>query len=256
MNLTSSLLVLALLGMDNPVSKPGLAPKASTPALEARLEPVWDTCVDEMLEQSPDIVQRKTAVRKLRDALALASASRAVGSTDASSGQHGPGVAKKDLSIEPQWFSDFMLPLRTSTLVKDNPENRQQITQQEAELEQTIRRQVLTLARNFQSIDANYKQFQTAKRLTAAAAARLDAQRAYYEEGRITSDRFFDAVSQYATAVGTEAQNKATYNTSIVGLNEAKGTLLADYGIVVAEGPKPGKAIAAGQPKTDEGQAR
>ena len=30
-------------------------------------------------------------------------------------------------------------------------------------------------------------------------------------------------------------QNKATYNTSIVALKEAEGTLLADYGIVVAE---------------------
>ena len=37
-----------------------------------------------------------------------------------------------------------------------------------------------------------------------------------------------DAVSQYATAVATEAQYKTTYNISIVALEEAKGTLL-DY---------------------------
>jgi hypothetical protein len=76
------------------------------------------------------------------------------------------------------------------------------------------------------------------------------AQRAYYEEGRITIDRFLDAASQYAIAAATEAQYKATYNISIVALKEAKGTLLADYGILVAE-PKPRKAVAASQPKPD-----
>ena len=65
---------------------------------------------------------------------------------------------------------------------------------------------------------------------------------AYYEEGRITIDRFLDAVSQYATAVATEAQYKTTYNISIVALEEAKGTLLAYDNIAVAEGPYPRKA--------------
>jgi hypothetical protein len=42
--------------------------------------------------------------------------------------------------------------------------------------------------------------------------------------------------------VATEAQCKATSNTSIVALKEAKGTLLEDYGIVVAEPRKRRKA--------------
>ena len=118
-------------------------------------------------------------------------------------------------------------------------------------MQQTIRQQIHSLARFFLEIDANYKQLQTAKRLRVAAADRLDAQRAYYEEGRITIDRFLHAVSLYATAVGTEAQYKATYNTAIVALKEAKGTLLADYGIVVAEPKQPRKDVAARQPKAD-----
>jgi Outer membrane efflux protein len=118
-------------------------------------------------------------------------------------------------------------------------------------LDDTIRQQVHSFARTFLNIDASDKQLRTAKRLKAAAAARLDSQRAYYAEGRITVDRFLDAVSQYATAVATEAQCKATYNTSIVALQEAKGKLLEDYGIVVLERPKPRWAVAARQPKTD-----
>ena len=45
-----------------------------SPVPEARLEPVWETCLEEMLDQSPEIAQRKATIRKLRDAIAVASA--------------------------------------------------------------------------------------------------------------------------------------------------------------------------------------
>jgi Outer membrane efflux protein len=196
-----------------------------TPSTEAKVEPVWDTCVYEMLEQSAEIVQRKMALGKLRDAIAIANVR--VGPITAPSHRQNPDVTN------------------------DDPENRQRITQLETELQQTIHQQGHSLARFFLEIDANYKQLQTAKRLRVAAADRLDAQRAYYEEGRITIDRFLHSVSLYAAAVGTEAQYKATYNTAIVALKEAKGTLLADYGIVLAEPKKPRNYVAAQEPNAD-----
>ncbi len=107
-----------------------------------------------------------------------------------------------------------------------------------------------SLARFFLEVDANYKQYKTATRMRAAAAQRLDAQRAYYEEGRITIDRFLDAISQYATNVATEAQYKTTYNISLAALAEAKGTLLADRNIVIAEGPNSRKPyVQVAQPQ-------
>ena len=75
-----------------------------------------------------------------------------------------------------------------------------------------------TLARFFLEIDANYNQYQTAKRLRIAAAERMQAQRAYYDEGRITIDRYLDAGAQYANAVAQEAQFKTSYNTSIAAM--------------------------------------
>ena len=120
-----------------------------------------------------------------------------------------------------------------------------------AHLQQVVHQTTHSLARFFLEIDANYKQFQTASRLRAAAAERLDAQRAYYEEGRITIDRFLDAVSQYATAVATEAQYKTTYNISIVALEEAKGTLLAYDNIVVAEPNRRPTTVEPADPKPD-----
>lgn len=106
------------------------------------------------------------------------------------------------------------------------------------DLKRVIKEKTYSLAQFTMAIDANYKQFTMASRLRAAAAQRLDAQRAYYEEGRITIDRFLDAVSQYATAVATEAQYKATYNVAISTFEMAKGTLLASDNIVIAEVPR------------------
>ncbi len=112
------------------------------------------------------------------------------------------------------------------------------VERQNAYLKQLTHQTTHSLARFFLEIDSNFKQFQTAHRNRAAAAQRLDAQRAYYEEGRITIDRFLDAVSQWATVVSYEAQYKSTYNISIVALEEAKGTLLDYEHIEVAEGPR------------------
>jgi RNA polymerase sigma factor (sigma-70 family) len=113
-----------------------------------------------------------------------------------------------------------------------------------AALEQILHHTTHALARFFLEIDSNYKQFKTASKLRAAALTRFQAQRAYYEEGRITIDRFLDAASQYCAAIASEAQFKTTYNISIVALEEAKGTLLEYEGITVVDGPRPSVAIA------------
>ena len=117
-----------------------------------------------------------------------------------------------------------------------------QLLRQRAFLQQIVHQTTHSLARFFLEVDANYKQFRTAQRLRAAAQQRLEAQRAFYEEGRITIDRLLDAVSQYANAIAQEAQYMTSYNTSIAALEEAKGTLLAYDNIAVAEGPSPRKA--------------
>jgi RNA polymerase sigma factor (sigma-70 family) len=104
-----------------------------------------------------------------------------------------------------------------------------------AALEQAVHDATHVLARDFLQIDSSYKQFQIAARLRNAAAQRLDAQRAYYEEGRITIDRFLDAVSQHATAIATEAQYKAVYNITLMKLEREKGTLLDHDGIEVVD---------------------
>jgi hypothetical protein len=136
----------------------------------------------------------------------------------------------------------FQIPLGMRSPLANTRQAQYALLRSRSYYDQVIHQTTHSLARFFLEEDANYKQFQTAKRLREAAAQRLDAQRAHYEEGRITIDRFLDAISQYTTAVATEAQYKTTYNISIAALEEAKGTLLAYDNIAMAEGPHPRKA--------------
>jgi RNA polymerase sigma factor (sigma-70 family) len=106
-------------------------------------------------------------------------------------------------------------------------------------LQQTVIETTHSLGRFFLEIDANYKQFRAASNLRSSLAQRLDEQRASYQHGQSTVDRYLDTVSLYQNAVTEEARFKTSYNIAIVALEEAKGTLLDYDQITVAEGPKP-----------------
>jgi outer membrane efflux protein len=104
-----------------------------------------------------------------------------------------------------------------------------------AYLRQVVHQTTHSLARGFLEVDASYKGYAKAKGLRNKAEKRLAAQQARWEEGRITPDRFLDAVDQYAAAVTAEHQCLAAYNYAIAFLSECKGTLLEDDNIIVAE---------------------
>ncbi len=248
-----------------------------TPPTEARLEPDWDSSLAQMLNFQPDIVQQQILVRvaelqlliarnQLLPQLSLNALYQLNGlgqqldsayavMTGATLKALNPVIAEQQrlagLNSNPGLYNNFItwqvgftfqMPLGMRSPLANTRQAQYLLLRARAYLQQIVHQTTHSLARFFLEIDANYKQFKTASRLRAAAAQRLDAQRAYYEEGRITIDRFLDAVSQYATAVATEAQYKTTYNISIVALEEAKGTLLAYDNIAVAEGPWPRKA--------------
>jgi outer membrane protein TolC len=248
-----------------------------TPPTDARLSPDWDSSLAQMLNFQPDIVQQQILVRVAELQLLLArnqllpqlnanvlyqlnglgqqlDSAEAV-MTGATLKALNPVIANEQhaagLNSSPGNYNNFVTwqvgftfqaPLGMRAPLANTRSAQYTLLRQRAYLQQVVHQTTHSLARFFLEIDANYKQFKTASRLRAAAASRLDAQRAYYEEGRITIDRFLDAVSQYANAVATEAQYKTTYNISIVALEEAKGTLLAYDNIAVAEGPHPRKA--------------
>ncbi len=160
-----------------------------------------------------------------------------------------PVTVPTEAQLDPDWDSSLAIMLekqpdivRARALVKEaaadvSADGLPRLERRRESLQQVIRETTHSLARFFLEIDSNFKQLKTAARLRANAASRLDMQRAYYEEGRVTIDRYLDVVRQYATAVGTEAQYKTTYNTSIIALEEAKGTLLDYKQIAVVPSP-------------------
>jgi len=202
--------------------------------IEAKLEPDWDSSLAVMLEKQPDVVQARA---KAKEAERLGS-----------------------LAVPEAVTHTFLPDLASQGTIAPSadPANRKSIALESESVRQAKHQATHSLARFFLEIDANYKQYQTAKRLRTAAVDRLNVQRAYYEEGRITIDRFLDAVSQYAQAVAQEARFKTTYNISIVALEEAKGTLLEYDKITVLEHPganKPGDLKTDGAAKAASFQA-
>jgi outer membrane protein TolC len=250
-----------------------------TPPTEMRMQPDWDSSLAQMVTFQPDIVQQQLLTRIAELQLLVArnqllpqlnlsilyqlnglgqqlDSAEAV-MTGSTIKALEPVVAARErtagLLSNPGFYNNFrtwqvgfnfQMPLGMRSPLANTRNARYILLRQRAYLTQIVHQTTHSLARFFLEVDANYKQFKTASRLRAAAAQRLEAQRAYYEEGRITIDRFLDAVSQYAQAVAQEAQFKTTYNISIVALEEAKGTLLAYNNIAVAEGPHPRKAYA------------
>jgi RNA polymerase sigma factor (sigma-70 family) len=164
------------------------------------VDPDWVTCLTEMKREQPDIVVNTLAVTEL---------------------------------AEPTSFEPGRTIRALSSVEQERKESQRKDRQEK--LRQVLHLQTHALARSFLEVDANYKQIMTATRMRTSATARLDAQRAFYNEGRITIDRLLDAVSQYVTAAATEFQYKTHYNIALTHLSEAKGTLLADREIAVVD---------------------
>jgi outer membrane protein TolC len=248
-----------------------------TAPTEARVEPDWDSSLAQMISFQPDIVQAQLLVRLSELQLLLArnqllpvlnlsalyqfnglghGLDKAEGvMTGSSLLAIDPIIARKEtlagLNALPFPYKDFQtwqigltyqVPLGFRSALSNTRQAQYTLLRQRAFVQQIVHQTTHSLARFFLEVDANYKQYKTASRLRAAAEERLAAQQADYEVGRITIDRYLEAVSEWANAVAQEAQFKTSYNTSIVALEEAKGTLLAYDNIAVAEGPYPFKA--------------
>ena len=163
--------------------------------------------------------------------------------------------------IEPDWESCKAVMLESQPDIVEQREklkkveasgNVPRIEREKAFLQQVIQQTSYSLERFCREIDINFRQFETASRFRAAAAQRLEIQRASYEEGRITIDRYLDAIGQYMAAVIQMEQFKIAYNVSLVALEEAKGTLLDHEHITLVEESK-GNVPAGGK---RDGEAR
>jgi hypothetical protein len=111
------------------------------------------------------------------------------------------------------------------------------------------------LARAFLEVESAYKALQTAGELEQSALNRLEAQKAFYEEGAISIDRYLDAVNRWASAVSIQAGMRARYNVAQCAVEGAKGTLLAREHIEIIGPGEAELSQASGAPR-DPGVGR
>jgi outer membrane protein TolC len=249
-----------------------------TPPTEGLIEYDWDACLGAMMDNQPDIVQQKVLIRvaELRLLIARNQLLPQLGpNTLYQFGDLGqqldayfvvmtktmlealnPLISGGEKAVGPitsssnngfsSWQTGYYFyePMGGRGPLHNSRQAQYILLRSRAYLNQIERQTTHSLARSFGEVDANYKQNKTSSRLRDAATRRLDAYRASYEGGRISIDRLLDAISQYTTAAATEAQCKATYTLSLAALAEAKGTLLAERDIVIAEGTHPVKAYS------------
>ncbi|WP_406693823.1 sigma-70 family RNA polymerase sigma factor [Singulisphaera sp. Ch08] len=205
---------------------------------EDKVSPDWNTCLANLLEKQPDVAHAIAELEVPKDPGAAVSLSPTIDSLiQALRGQGGPVP------------SPAVIEARLGTLMEGNPS-----------LQQVIQQTMYSLGRFVLEIDANHKQYQLASKIRTNAAQRLKVQRAFYEEGRITLDRYLDSVSQYATAEAQEALFKSSYNISLIALEEAQGTLLEHKQITIVDGPRGSESRSvkrnkAAKPNADEFQS-
>ncbi len=113
---------------------------------------------------------------------------------------------------------------------------RRNVFRQRAFLDQVVKQTTHSLARFHLEIASNSNGWKAAERNQKFAAARLNVQRSRYEAGRVSVDRYLDAIAQWAGAVTLEMQYKCQYNTAIIAYHEAVGDLL-DYDAVSLHEP-------------------
>ena len=180
-----------------------------TAPTEARLTPDWDDCLARMAAGQPDILRSEHRV-------AMASLQ-----TDPANVLAGAGRDKDET------------PGAMCGIHPDDP--RRGLERRLSTHQQVVHQSTLALARFFREIDANFEQFQAAAHRRQDAQQRLEAAQASYEAGTMPIARYVGAVRDWSATVAREADFKAAYNTSIIALEEAKGTLLAHEHIVVAD---------------------
>jgi outer membrane protein TolC len=257
-----------------------------TEPTDARLEPNWEASLAQMVSFHPDIVQSQLNVRIAEMQLLVArnqllpaldfnvlyqfngfgqdlDTAEAVG-TGAMLKAFDPLQVSRQtasgLNPLPGNYSNFQtwqvgftfqMPLGFRSALSNTRVAQLSLLRQRALLQQTVHQSTHQLARFFLEVDANYKQYRAASRVTSIRHERLETLQARYEEGmrdRSTNIKAVDirayvsAINSWTAAVAQEAEFKSTYNTSIAVLEETKGTLLAYDNIAVAEGPWPRKA--------------
>jgi hypothetical protein len=203
-----------------------------TAPIESCVAVVWDRCLSEMMSHHPDVVRDGTILRVKQLQYMMV---------------RGLGLPQSYVEIVAD-LSGLGHDLDDSMYIElgDRGFNDRQaldiIRRWEVKFQQVKHQTTHALARFFLEVDANHKQFKVAGRHREATRQNLEAQRDFYEQGKVTVESYLNALSYWSQAVALEAQYRSSYNIALAAVEEAKGTLLEHEGITVLGPPRPRKA--------------
>jgi len=226
----------------------------------------WDTCLGEMSERRPEIRERELMARlaefqlifarnqliPLVDLLTLELWSCAGSQPDLAKELGNPWIIPKMVAlfsaaramsvsgaelpgsfINTQIGFTIPLPLSTRSPLANTRSAQYQLLRVRSRKQQLIHESTHTLARYFLKVQAIQRQLKSAARLRKTTIERVDDEGAAYREGKTLLHRRLEDISRSCSATATEAEYQQSYGDSILGLQEAKGTLLDDQGIVI-----------------------
>jgi outer membrane protein TolC len=182
-------------------------------------------CVDSMLRFQPDIIQQEAIASLAQDKLTTARKAFA----DAAAKPEIP----KDRDVNRVSMYTFSNGSRAP--LANTRQMQYAVIRSQEFLDQVIQRTTKSLTRAIDEVESGYERYAKAKHLRIAAEDRLKVQRVYWDDGRIASDRYLDAVVQYTTLVANEHHHLAVYNSALTVVNACRGTLLEDRNIIVVE---------------------
>ncbi len=195
----------------------------------------WDASLEAMMQNGPDIAGQEAVIGRAEKKLNEA--------RNATPEKAKKPEAQEDSDVKGTWVG-FTTGSRRALA---NTRQCQYTLLRAKEFQvQVVQQSTQSLKRAIGEVDSGFGRFTKAKHLRIAALMRLKAQRAYYDEGRITADRYLDAVEQYATLVANEHHHLAAYNSALTFVSECKGTLLEDRDIIVAERSRVGAVKGLG----------
>lgn len=98
------------------------------------------------------------------------------------------------------------------------------------------------LGDSIRDVDLNYRLTESNFSRRVAAEDEVEAVEAVYDSGRVTLDLLLDAQRRRADAESSYYRSLVDYNRAIMRVHFRKGSLLEYNGVLLAEGPWPGKA--------------
>jgi outer membrane protein TolC len=205
----------------------------------------WDAMVRLAEQRRPDIIELKLITEadqvRLIQAQNQALPQLNVAALYRWNGLSGEMPNGQEISTRPGQFTDwsvgvnFSVPLglrQGRALVRDQ---RLMIARDQANLAQGIHAAIHQLAATTRDLDSAYAQYLAFKETRAAADVNVRAQNERFRAGQTIYLNVLQALTDWGTAVSSEAQQLTLYNVALAGLERQTGTILETHGLVFFE---------------------